>query len=235
MARVPATIPAEPGESRCGDSYKEIVYANGLIPETDFGKQFEHRIDQVKLQGTGLYPSPAVPLFESEAAMREETEAPGGLKDRLNAIDEKVYLDNWAYNEDDTQTLKEIVRRGRRLLRGANIEMRIEGHEDEARQDIEEAVRHLRCAEYWVWRIFLYRQALEAYEPPEYPTIVLTPPPSPGLGIPPLDEEPPDGEPPDGEPLAKRKEEEKKVSPWLIAGGLAVAGGLVYYFVLRKK
>jgi hypothetical protein len=230
MANVPASIPAEPGQSRCGGSYTTEIRVTGTIPGTGFGEQYAASISPVMLQGTLPIPSAAIPRYESEAQMRAEIEAPNGLKDRLNGVLTKLELDAWAYTQQDKATLKELALRGRRLLADANLAMRPGGKGAEsAQQDVKQAAQHLRCAEYWAWRLLLYRQALADYEPPFEPGLAPRPPVEPGLGLPPIEPQEPTPQPP------AKKAAEKKVSPWLIAGGLAAVAGGVYYFFLRKK
>jgi len=244
MAKVPAKIPPEPNESRCGDSYKDRIAVNGLIPGTDFGTQFSRFIEPVEFEGSGPYgiDSSEVPLFESEAAKNRGIAA---VQDRLQDVLDKVDLETNILNASDSDTLINIAHRGMAELDRARAKKisppalpggNVTGDRDGIRQDVIAALKHLRCATYWVWRLVFYNQALSVYQPPFEPGTVMAPTPEDGLGLPPLPP-PPEPEPQGDTDLLKPKKKaaEKKTSPWLIAGGVAVAGGIAYMLFFRKK
>ena len=241
MAKVPSNIPPEPQQSRCGDSYKEIVYVDGTIPGTDppFGGEFEHKLEPVKFTSESGSESVNVPRFPTDADKLQQIKR---VEDRLWDIRNHIESNEWAYTLPESGTLDTMGRRGLDLINQAKslgTKPTLPGGQVKVQELVTEALKHLRCVEYWAWRLQLYKQAVREYEPPFEPGITALPPADrPDLGepptLPPPDTFEPEEEEPEEEKPKKKPEEKKKVSPWLIAGGLALAGG-VYYFFLRKK
>jgi hypothetical protein len=162
MALVPSNYPKEPGASRCGDTYLKTINVTGAIPGTDFTGGFTKTILAVPIVGG----SPEVPLFQSEADFKSAIERPGGIQKRLMTLSSMLLTEA----PKDLASLLWLVDRARDLLQqAAGLAYQLEGtwvtDPVELQQLVIEALQHLRCAEYWTWRLHLLRQAKEVYKP----------------------------------------------------------------------
>jgi len=229
MARVPAAIPKEPGAQRCGDTYEKVIYVNGLIPGTSFGGQFEQQISPVTF---GDYGQVGPPLLKDDAEV-EAAVAP--IEERLAATLNKLELESQLFRPNETNAIEKLIEAGFNLCSQARAEdlyqaqlpgQKSKGSPTKVRRLMIEALQHLRCAEYWTWRVVLYQQAVGEYVPelglagaPQVgqPAVSVFPVPVdwPGLGG-------------TGEPTKPSKKKES-MNTWLIVGGLGLAAAFYYY------
>jgi len=183
MSQVPRSYPVEPGLNyvRCGDSYSLPISVNGMIPGTDFGAQFQGAIEPLKIGPGFTSPLSWRPVLGTNGPEYAE------LRDQIQARIDRAYH----AIEIDTQ-LPQISKNRRSLW---NLLTRAEDNLDAAQDAFDtytpslppgpgepivypeslqknvggrltDALRWLRCAEYWTLRLKLYQQALDAYEPP---------------------------------------------------------------------
>jgi hypothetical protein len=185
--------PPEPGVQRCGNSYKKEISINGDLGN-GFGKSFKHLVDPV-LFGDG---TPNVPFFLSQIHFNKELAVPFGFDERLREIKDVLKTNARYFSSNNAESLQALVlsaqnarSRAREKLPEGSSTLK-PGH-TEAPLLITEAVRIIRCLEYWTWRIILYGQAREAFGgqfaiqpgelPPLTPPEAELPPPPTGRGV----------------------------------------------------
>ncbi len=244
MVSVPKSYPKEPGAERCGDTYKMTAVVNGKIPGTVFGTQFTRNIPPVPIKGT----SSLVPVFTSRKNFDESLQREDGLEDRLEDASRTLFVEDFRFTSKEETALKKLIDNAWELIgRAADEVDQIKGeafpgagpgkfdeeHGKKAQGLVEDALKHLRCAEYWTWRVILHGQALDEYEAPlglaAAPKPIFDPP---LIGeLPPL---PPEGEP--GEPPKKLAKKKKSNTGLIVFGlGLLVAGAIFLPKILKKK
>lgn len=252
MAKVPTKYPLEPNAERCGDSYATSAFVTGKLPGLDFGREFNANIKPVYFAG-GSYSDPhtypAIGLGGWEYAESDDL-----VRARISDVHSDLDIANhvplvvknmkslrWlleraeaemdaaqAYFDDFTPALP--PGKGEMIVYPETLRGRVLDR-------FEDALRHIRCAEYWTARLALYSEAVDAYEPPprdpsqwlaarpgEYrPPVLRTPPAGPVLPDPEGLGDPFDV-PPDRAPAAQR---------WKTAAVL-IGGAAAAFFLLPK-
>jgi hypothetical protein len=252
MALVPSSYPKEPGAAkpginqtsvRCGDSYLTLITVNGEIPGTDFTGGFSKVINPVPIVGS----SSVVPRFKSWMEFNTAMRRPYGLRERLEGVEQLLDDESNRFSQKERTALHWLIATAWGLLNdatlGANtIKSMGDAGSNKARKFVVETLKHLRCAEYWAWRVILHGQALEVYDPP--PTELglsahlLAPPfdaPSEGALPPPP---PPPETPPETPPTTtpSRTAAKKKDNTGLIVFGLGVlVAGAIFLPKLLKR
>lgn len=253
MAKVPKKYPLEPNAERCGDSYAVSAFVTGEIEGLDFGRQFNTNITPVWFKG-GTFSDPhSYPEIglggweysESDDVVRARIAAVHSDLDIANHVPLVVKnMKSLRWLLDRAEAEMDVVQAEfddyKPALPPAEGEMIVYPESLRARvlNRFEDALRHIRCAEYWTARLALYAEAVAAYEPPprdpsqwlaarhgelKPPLGFRAPPPGPvlpdpeGLGDP-LDV------PPDGAPAAQR---------WKTAAVL-IGGAAAAFFLLPK-
>lgn len=187
MARVPRSYPVEdvgapPGKShkRCGDSYQSGAFVTGEIPGLDFGGVYNRAIKPIYFEG--MYTDPAdIPNFGKNGW--EYHQFTDEVRARIDSAMERINMDD-IYPEvaKNRSTLEWPLEHAHAELDAADdlfddFKPALPPAEGEAIaypadlgakviNRVRDALRHLRCAEYWSARLALYSQAVEAYEPP---------------------------------------------------------------------
>ncbi len=243
MVSVPKSYPKEPGAERCGDTYKMTAVVNGKIPGTVFGTQFTRNIPPVPIKGT----SSLVPVFTSRKNFDESLQREDGLEDRLEDASRTLFVEDFRFTPKEETALKKLIDNAWELIgRAADEVDQIKGeafpgagpgkfdeeYGKKAQGLVEDALKHLRCAEYWTWRVILHGQALDEYEAPlglsAGPAVPIFPAP-PESEIPPLPTPP-------IPPKKKKAAPKKSNTGWIVAGlGLVVAGVIFLPKILKKK
>ena len=244
MASVPHSFDPEPGSNRCGDSYRKLILANGLLPNTKgFGLHLRHTVRPVVLPGSVTDPA------DTDAGVNEETieSIRAMVQERLGKVLDGIELNDHLFRKADRDSLRWLVRHSEAELEAATqiwerwadreegswsldngdtldtfwqprdprdcfdpdelmdppgpnygrwvpsrhaiagtpsagVQVRCPTLDEVAARPFDrtaiqdrlrDALRHLRCAEYWYWRVLLYRRALQEWEEKE-PGIVVT-------------------------------------------------------------
>lgn len=165
MALVPKSYPAEPGATRCGDTYKTTVNVTGAIPGTDYTGGFTKNIGPVPFLGA----TANVPLFTSRQDFNKQLRRERGVQDRIKDLEHIFFIEDHRFNKQERTAVKWLIDMTWALLDEAYIvanKIKSSGdtHSKKAQTLVIEALKHLRCAEYWTWRVILHGQALETYE-----------------------------------------------------------------------
>lgn len=245
MARVPKSYPTEPGAQRCGDSYKGTIIVTGVIPGTDFGGHYTKSLTPV-----AFFPSTQnVPLFTSRDNLDEQLARPGGFEERLDAISSLFFLEDFQFSVEQRGAIQWLLDKTRNQIARAKGEADDifttalpgsdplpdpEEHRKKTQTLIDDALKFLRCAEYWTHRVMLTRQAQAEYVAP----LGFSPGPQlPVFPAPPESELPP-VEPPDEEeepPKSKKKKKKSRTGLIVFGIGLAVAGVVFLPKIFKKK
>ncbi len=182
MAQVPARYPVEPNAKRCGESYKTSGYVTGEIPGTDFGLQLNETIKPIRfgdnsVADPGLWPEIGLggwEYAEADGQIRERIESAFGRIEIFNhipAVTKEAPALRWLLEhataelnaaDDVVLRLKDGPVPGSQFSPAAVAKMM----RDQVVARMQDALKHLRCAEYWTARLKLYSEAVDAYVPP---------------------------------------------------------------------
>ncbi len=228
---VPTRFPKEPrATERCGDSYQRSIVVTGEIPGTNFGDHLKYSLIPIFFRdGDTQIP----PLFESRADLDAEIERPDGLSDLISQAADDLDRHVRDFSDQEANSLWWLINEANALVELARAEGDaivppalpgadqgdVGGHREKAQAHVRDALHHLRCAEYWLHRVILVRQAIRerplgfttAPAIPIYPSPESLPTPTPPV-LPPA-------------PLAPKR----SYIPYVAAGaGTLLLTGIVY-------
>ncbi len=229
---VPTRFPKEPrATERCGDSYLFFDVVTGELPGSDFGSDLKYDLKPLFFRG-GSTKIP--PLFENRADLDRELEGSEGLVSRIYQAAEDLGRNAEDFSEEEASSLRWLIDEIYALVQLAAADADaivlpalpgaeqgdVGGHRAQAQARVEDALRHLRCAEYWIHRVILVRQATR--ERPLGFTPIIPTAPVIIYDTPPLDSLPPHRMPPT----------KRSYIPYVAAGaGTLLITGIVYYAV----
>lgn len=179
MAKIPKRYPGEPGGSgQCGASYKMKVTATGLLPGTQFGGHYSEVIKPQLFRN-----SPKVPKFQTLKQFEDTIfGSKKSTQDKLTSAMATLSLQSNNFSEADYKALEWIGIEAQALIdaaraEAAEIDADVAPIMEElnpirrriaAQRLVVDALKHIRCLEYWTARIKLVNQAREEYvAPPE--------------------------------------------------------------------